>query len=64
MKKEVGWPVFIAVVVVVLAVIAYFYYSKTASPPPKEAHPLGIPSQAGEGAPGMTPDIMPPTTTR
>jgi len=58
-KKEVGWPVVIAVVVIVLAVVAYFYYTKTATPPPKEASVFGANAPEGDAGPGMTPDVMP-----
>jgi len=58
-KKEVGWPVVIAVVVIVLAVVAYFYYSKTATPPPTKASVFGFDVPEEGGGPGMTPDVMP-----
>jgi heme/copper-type cytochrome/quinol oxidase subunit 2 len=57
-KKEVGWPVVIAVVVIVLAVVAYFYYSRTATPPPQEASVFGADAPGGGAGPGMTPDVM------
>ena len=64
MKKEVGWPIVIAVVVIVLAVVAYFYYSRTATPPPQEASVFGADAPGAAGSPGMTPDVMPQQAPR